>query len=433
MRYILVLFMIVLLLCSCGGEKGEKGKTDDGNTAGPASASDAGPAVSSAGGIEGNAVGQSVSGSAGGAEESDLQKKSRQYAAQLASGLTDFIEEDMTPQMKIDIPPESLLASWNSVAGTLGAFQEIDSVEETQEEVYRVVLVTMRYPENHGVTIKFVYDGEGKIAGLWFEQVMLESADGDAGAAAYTEKNMTVGRPPHTLRGKLTLPTGGGKAPVVILVAGAEMDMDGTLNSGSFFLRDLARGLAREGYASLRYNKRAYQYASVMPGDAGVYETLLEDVWYAIDQMFNERRVDSSRLYLLAQGTAADYLPAMIEKKAGRLSGAVMIAGKAVRRTEYSYGKDSREVNNDARYLIDKNSVIPLLLLQGEADFETSMTDFVDWQKLFKGRSHVVYHSYKKLNHYLMPSGANGNATDYDSVQVLSQKAITDIADWLRG
>lgn len=413
MRYLLAA-VLVLLLCGCGGTKEGEDKTGGGT-----------PAPSS-----GSAVSAPSSGSAVGA---DLQERSCQYAEQLASGLTDIIEENMTEQLRIDIPTDSLIASWNSVAGDLGAFQKIDSVEEWEEEVYDVVLVTLRYPENRGVSIKFVYDEEGRIGGLWFEQAVLQNdGEGEDSDGTYTEKSMSVGKPPYTLKGVLTLPTGGGKAKVVILVPGADLDMDGTLSEGSFFVRDIARGLARQGYASLRFNKRGYQYASTMPGDAGVYDTLLQDVWYAIDQMFNERRVDSSRIYLLAQGEAADYLPAMIEKKAGRLSGAVMIAGKAVHRTEYSYGKDSKEVNNDARYLIDKNSTIPLLIQQGAADFETTMTDFADWQTLFKGRSHVTYHSYEKLNHYLMASSANGNASDYNSIQTVSQQAIQDMADWLR-
>lgn len=422
-----IVLMTVAAVCLCAGcEEKEAGKKTK-------NATDV--AVSGNPATETSVSGEIVSGGAM-AGKSEREKKSREYAEQVAAGLFSPLMENLSAELESQTTEEKLKESWNSVAGELTGYQGIESVSETENENYRIVLVTLRYAGNQGITIKFVYDGESRIAGLWFHPVALHNAgesQKDLPDGSYEEVDITVGRDPYALKGKLTLPGGAGKAPVVILVPGTDnLDMDGTIGSAENKpMRDLARGLASRGVASLRYHKREYQYASTVAEDAGIYDRLLEDVWYAVDAMYNSRQVDGSRIVIAAQGKAADYLPAIVAKKERRLTGAVMLAGKPVQVSENFYAEKEKTVSCNARYFMDTNSTLPLLIMQGERDFETPVKHYEKWQELLKGRSHVTYRSYRSLNHYFLTSAGKTDATDYDKKGSVSQSVIKEIANWL--
>ncbi|MCH5252197.1 MAG: DUF3887 domain-containing protein [Lachnospiraceae bacterium] len=374
-----------------------------------------------------------VSGSAGDAE-SELAKKSRNFANQIVSGLYAPMMEDFTAELANQTGEENLRASFQSIAGNLTGYEGIESVEESENGEYHIVLVTLRYGNNQGRTIQFVYDKQEKIAGLWFDVTLLRQ-NGEEKEDTYEETEVIVGREPYALKGKLLLPEKEEKVPVVILIPGKDdMDMDGSIGNGENTpIRDLARGLAARGIASLRYNKRGFQYAYSLPESAGIYDTLTEDVGYAVDLMYNTREIDADRIYLVAQGKAADYLPALVQRKERRLAGAAMLAGKPIQTTETIYAEKKKAVKCDAKYWIETNSTLPLLILQGESDFETPMVHYEKWQELLKGRSHVTYHSYQKLNHYFMTSAGKTDTTEYDSTGSVSQSVIRDLADWITG
>lgn len=418
-----VVLFLVCLCAGCGGKEKQNGKR-----------AASGTAVTGIPDTKTPATGGAVSGESISAE-SELAKQSRVYAEQIVAGLFTPLMENLSEELFSQTTEESLQASWNSVAENLTGYQGVESVTESENGEYRNLLVTLRYSENQGRTIKFVYNREGKIAGLWFDQAVLQNNGQDeiSDSAAYKEEDITIGRPPYELKGKLTLPNGVEKPPIAILVSGADdMDMEGTIGSADNTpMRDLARGLADYGVASLRYNKRGYQYAYKMTEGAGVYDMLLEDVWYAVDKMYNSRQVDGSRIVIIAHGKAADYLPAIVGKKERRLSGAVMLAGKPIQANENFYADKKKAVSCNARYFMDTNSTLPLFVLQGEQDFETPMRHYEQWQTLLKGRSHIVYRSYRGLNHYFMQSSGKADNSEYDREGKFSQPVIKEIGNWL--
>lgn len=426
------IFFLVFLCAGC------REKTPSGGATGMAVT---GAAVTGAASTGGAAVQDE-----GDAEEDlSLSEKSRKYAGQIAAGLYAPVIEDFSAALADALTEEKLKMSWESAGEGVTGYQGIEDTEEFDSDGYEVVQVTLRYRENKGRMIRFVYEPDETIAGLWFYPVELPDSNEsgekspqnspdttEKAALDFVQKDIAVGREPYSLAGKLTLPSGVDKAPVVILLqSGMDMDMDGTVGeAGNKPLEDLAKGLAERGVASLRYNRRWCEYPDSLSGQAGIQETLLEDAWYAIDQMYNAREIDSSRIYVAAMGKAADYLPALVEKKARRLSGAVLMGARPVKATEQFYGEDARTVDCDARYFIDENSTLPLLILQGEKDFETPVSHYEAWQKLLKGRSHTVYRSYQNLNHYFMPSAQNGDASDYDTSGHMARPPIEDIAAW---
>lgn len=108
---------------------------------------------------------------------------------------------------------------------------------------------------------------------------------------AFTERPLTVPTDDLALDGILSVPADATSVPGVVLVHGAGVDdPDGTVTN-SKLLRDLAQGLASEGIASLRYQKRLG--VTEVDDDTFTLDTVVtDDAVAAVDRL---RAVDAVR------------------------------------------------------------------------------------------------------------------------------------------
>ena len=193
----------------------------------------------------------------------DLKADAQAFVRQLAAGQFDAATARFDAAMKAALPPEKLKAAWASTVGAVGAFQEQTGVRQESQAAYRIVYVTCRF-ETMSLEAKLVYDGQGKVTGLWFEpaQPAEYAAPAYVDRASFTEKDVTVGGGGEwALPGTLSLPNGAGPFPAVVLVHGSgPNDRDESVGANKTF-RDLAWGLASRGVAVLRYEKRTKVYA----------------------------------------------------------------------------------------------------------------------------------------------------------------------------
>lgn len=377
--------------------------------------------------------GEGIVTSGGAVGEVSLTERSRQYSQQIVSGLTSEVWEHFSDSLKQQIPEENLQTSWNGVASGLSGYQGVESVEESSRDGYDVVLVTLRYKDNKGRTIRFDYNEDQTIAGIWFDEVVLGTRKEDDSESTH-ETSVKIGRDPYTLDAVLSLPEQTAKAPVVILLGdGASLDADGTVGTaGNTPLRDLARALAEEGIASLRYSTRMYLYGQSMKKTPGIYDSYIQDAGYALDYVYNQSRIDRTKIFYLGMGEAGDYMSAIVSAKKNRTAGAILMGAKPLKLQEELYGATDKTVQVDARYFMDVNSTILLLVLQGEKDFETTMDDFGQWKTLWKGRSHVDYRSFSGLNHYFMKSSGKQDKSDYDNEGTVDADVSSQIIQWIQ-
>lgn len=400
-------------------------------------------AVVSGGSVRGQNAFPAVTGSAVSETGNTRTEKSKQYAEQMVSGLFTPVWEDFSADLANQMPEENLKKSFQSVLSGLDGYQGIDRVEEAESDGYQIVTVVLAYENNQGRSIRFVYDSEEHIAGIWFDtavpggtQASDDGAVSDGGnqTGDYREREITVGREPYELSGTLLVPRQAEKAPIVILFGEEDSDRNGTMGAaGNTPLKDLAEGLAGQGVATLRYNMRKYEYQGKVSDSLGIYDSFLQDACYAVDQMNNEKEIDPERIYLAAMGESADWMSALVKKKKNRLSGVVLMGAKPVKIQESFYANPDKNAEVDAAYFMEENSTIPLLVLQGKADFETTEEDYGQWKEIWKGRSHVTYREYEKLNHYFMPTTGRTDASDYDTENRVSSRVISEIAGWCGG
>src|SRR5262249_10811800 len=84
------------------------------------------------------------------------------------------------PKMKEGLPPAKLEANWMRLEDEAGAWASVNTVRVEMKDGFRTALVTGRFAR-HRKLIRVVFDGEERIAGLWFRPVV-EDLEADARA-----------------------------------------------------------------------------------------------------------------------------------------------------------------------------------------------------------------------------------------------------------
>lgn len=295
------------------------------------------------------------------------------------------------------------------------------------------------------------------------------------------EKKIQIGEGDNKVDGLLTLPEGVENPPVIILVQGSgQSDMNETIGKGENKpFKDIAQGLAEEGIATIRYNKRYYQYPKLAPKDLTVQDEILNDVNSAIEFAYNNEEVNNNKIYVLGHSQGGMVAPE-IAKNNNKVTGIISLAGtprkledvildqnkdaldKMTDKTEAEKTAMLDEVkteinkikvlnpNDDqttilginSEYWVSLNNLntpevvksleIPMLFLQGDADFQVYKdVDFKAWQDILEGKDNATFISYPELNHLFMKTNGKSDITEYDTKGTVDAKVISDIAQWV--
>ncbi|MBN6187117.1 alpha/beta fold hydrolase [Aneurinibacillus sp. BA2021] len=297
---------------------------------------------------------------------------------------------------------------------------------------------------------------------------------------AFVEKEVTIGEGTFALPGTLTMPKGDGPFPAIVLVHGSgALDQDETAFALKPF-RDLAHGLASQNIAVLRYNKRTFEHPSKTMFDPNhtVDKETTDDALLAVKLLANTANIDKNQVYVLGHSQGGLMLPRILEKGANSIAGGISLAGPArtlpdVMLDQFDYlasiGQLPKEqlepLKKQVEYLKDpnfsgknppkdfnmglpmfwdsirniaaaadaKNQTTPLLLLQGERDYQvTADPEFTIWKETLAHRSDVTYRLYPKLNHFFTEGeGQKSKPDEYFVPANIPSYVIDDIAAWI--
>ena len=264
----------------------------------------------------------------------------------------------------------------------------------------------------------------------------------------FTEMADTVVTGDIRLPATILMPIDADDAPIVVMVHGSgALDRDETIYANKPF-RDIAEGLARKGIATLRYDKRTYVYSQPV--------TTLDDET-VLDALSAIRLAHqySSRVYLLGHSLGAMLAPLIAERAAEPLAGVIMLAApardmEAVVREQFDYLLPSgaspaykeQQIENlrqqSPHYLQPQGQTtsalrqsLPMLILQGERDYQVTMRDFRLWQQVLEGKTNVSYHSYPRLNHLFMEGEGKSTPMEYQIAGHVAAYAIDDLSAFI--
>lgn len=408
----------------------------------------------------------------------------------LLAGDFAAIAERFDENMAAVLDADGLAQSWSAVAPLLGEFLGQGEVEVNAQGDCFVAMLEARFA-NSNLKVQIAFDADGRIAGMQMQPVAPETA-AEEETGAWTEVELTVeADPAYPLGATLCLPEGGeGLPPVVVLVQGSGSSdrNEAVLQNAPF--RDIAHGLAELGVATLRYDKRTFVYPECA-GDSGldidIRAEMLDDVNAAIDLMRTDGRVDGSRIFVLGHSLGGMMVPAIAAENPD-LAGAISMAGSLRRLWEIVYDQnqeviaayDGVELPEAQRAALDAQVAqieadmevfrggidglpddalllgvpvrywrsleqyagdhfldaidLPLLILQGDADFQVyADVDYPLWQEVLAGRDNVTFCLYEGLNHLMMPTQGLRDTTEYVTPSHVRADVIADIAAFVNG
>jgi uncharacterized protein len=265
----------------------------------------------------------------------------------------------------------------------------------------------------------------------------------------------------------------------VVLVHGSgPNDRDETVGAAKPF-RDLAWGLASRGIAVLRYEKRTHQYGVKLATatDLTVQQETIDDALAAVDLLRHTAEVDPKRVYVLGHSLGAMLAPRIGQRDPG-IAGLIVMAGAArpledlvleqishlasrqgapseaekkqieTLRAEVAKvkalkpGATGTALGAPASYWLDlrgynppeaaKSLKQPLLILQGERDYQVTPDNLEAWKKALAGRPNVTFKSYPKLNHLFIEGEGKSVPAEYQKPGHVSAAVIVDVAAWIQ-
>ncbi|WP_044480168.1 alpha/beta hydrolase family protein [Paenibacillus antibioticophila] len=389
------------------------------------------------------------------------------------------------------LQPALLNELWSNYEQLFGKVKGQATKTETENSVHRSVSYTF-LTEAAGFQIILRLNEGGKVDDYYINTSLPQDYQKPAydQSGAYTEQEITVGSGALALPGTLTLPAGenAGTAPfpAVVLVHGSgPHDRDSTIGGAKVF-RDLAVGLAAQGIAVLRYDKVTYEHSlkvSLDPTFTLKRETV-DDALAAVELLKGMDNIDSSRIYVAGHSQGGYAVPLMIQADAGKnIAGAIILAGPAGKFADIlalqqkelvarvkQLGMDSTlyeqqaaqyiaiaDIVNDPQYTTEnmpanfpmqpafwwfeqKNYAAselaakqsgPLLVLQGENDWQVPAGQLDLWKQALKNRSDVEYKLYPKVNHLLSEYEGLSIGSEYAVPSNVDESIIEDIVSWI--
>ncbi len=376
--------------------------------------------------------------------------------------------------------PEQLGTLWAQISAQLGALQSLRAGTVSEQGEYHMVDLPAAF-ENQSLVLRVVLTDSLQVSGFFLRPSEPPAYDSPpyVDEDRFDEMEVTIGSDPWLLPGVLTLPKEEGMVPVLILVHGSgPNDRDETIGANRPF-RDLAWGLASRGIAVLRYDKRTKVHGANLPADIGLDEELVLDALLALEVARNRPEIDSNQVFLLGHSLGGMMAPE-IGFRDGRLAGIAILAApsrpffqvltsqleylaslesdpgspartqldsliRVVKRVESGEAPQDqvvlgapprywREVAEVDPVAVARDLSIPLMVLQGGRDYQSTPEDLSLWEEGLGEKEGFTPKLYPTLNH--LSASGTGTATPEEYVsgaRHVDEEVIQDLASWIHG
>jgi len=400
------------------------------------------------------------------------EERTHQALEMVLAGKYAAFYAQFSPEMKKAITLETYAAQVSQIMTALGRPQSQDPPQI--RHIGDAVTVTI--PVHWAVaTLNFMvsWNAAGQIQGTWFRPPELKAAPYETPSYSrpdsFSSRDISVGADEWKLPGTLTVPNGKGPWPAVVLVHGSGAnDRDESVGGAKVF-RDLAEGLTSHGIAVLRYDKRTKVYPQKCAADPNFTMTreTVEDAVIAAALLRKQDGIDPRRVFVLGHSQGGYMMPRIMQADP-TLAGVIVMAGSVrpleeiiVEQFEYLSGLEKEmtaaqqarlaAIRRDPwmvlpgateKYKADLKdyhpvalaapSPVPMLILQGERDYQVRMKDFDLWKTGLGQKKNVTMRSYAKLNHLFVAGEGRSTPEEYDKPGHVAEEVIVDIADWIR-
>lgn len=403
----------------------------------------------------------------------------------MISGDFSSVSAKFDEEMKSAVSEEELEEAWNALVSGAGPFKSKKGVRMEIAAGFDVAYITCRFGDSL-FDIKLVFSENREISGLLFlpaDSSIEYEAPSYADESSFTERDMMVINGEWKLPGTLTLPVGQGPFRAVVLVHGSgPNDRDETLGPNKPF-KDIAWGLASDGIAVLRYEKRTKEYQSVLlSSDESITleEETVSDAVAAVSVLAECPEIASDEIFVLGHSLGGMAIP-RIAARCEDAAGFIIMAGPTrpfedllLDQYRYIFSLDG-EISDQEQaqlelfekqaetvkspllssdtpsidlpsglsaeywlYLRDydqvseaKNIKRPVLIMQGERDYQVTAEDFAGWQNGLSEMNNVSFILYNELNHLFIKGSGKSAPSEYEIAGNVAEEVIKDIANFI--
>ncbi|MGA2296651.1 MAG: DUF3887 domain-containing protein [FCB group bacterium] len=388
---------------------------------------------------------------------------------------------------KKQLPLSQLKMIAKTITFQFGKFNDI--IDYNYKTVMNYDALDVKYDFERAVaSFRFTFTESRKIIGF----IIISKEDKSnmfkvpvyADTNSFTEHEFKFGIEGWKLPGTLSIPKGKGPFPVLILVHGSgPNDKDETIGPNKPF-RDLAWGLASKGIAVFRYDKRTKVHGADFMNKIKNYtmkDEVIEDALKAVDTLKTIENINSESIFILGHSLGGFALPRIALGRSD-VKGLIIMAGTTrnfedviLEQTLYLSSLDTNNseekkvaidtlraqlkrvkdaslsmdtptsslpLNVGASYWLDIRGYVPaklaktlkqpILVIQGERDYQVTMDDYNIWKNELSPNKHVSFKLYPKLNHLFMEGIGKSKPAEYETPRNIPEYVIIDIADWIK-
>lgn len=364
------------------------------------------------------------------------------------------------------IPQEQLEPMVAQIEGQLGDFKKVVDVSGTGTIFYYSEF------EKSTIDIQLSFNDAGKIIGFFFKPHNKEEVN------QTTKDDFLIKSGSVELKGTLLVPEKDNQKKLVILIPGSgPQDRDETTIDNKPFL-DIAEGLLAAGIASYRFDKRTLSNPESFAAGSTIDDEYSKDVINIVNFFKTSNIYKDYEIILLGHSQGGYMLPRIVgtENRVGKL---VFMAANArsldeliVEQYKYlsglagdtpEYKAEIDKVNSQVKYLRSKSFaassapeklplglpykywksildykpadeakkiIIPVLVLQGERDYQVTMTDYNLWKNSISSKG-SKFITYPKLNHLFISGEGKPNPQEYGVKGKVNEVVIKDIASFI--
>lgn len=398
-----------------------------------------------------------------------------------------FGQFNETVQKQLPLDQTKLI--WPQIKSMFGEFKSMGDILTSDYNEFVICSSVLTFQKGM-LEAKITIDKDGLISGFF---ITPKQAEADyvipqyADTTKFAEMQVKFGTDPFILNGAISLPKSSKPTPVVVLVHGSgPHDMDETIGPNKPF-KDIAWGLASNGIAVLRYNKRTKQYPEKMLDNfvnSDIYDEAIDDAGYAVNLLSSNAdlyNIDKSKIYILGHSLGGTVAP-RISKKNSNVAGFISLAGMARRiddvlvdQYNYLFGldgeiaddekqkiedlkrqiailnspnfdlsvpADSLPLNMPAKYWMTFKGINPsqeakeldirMMIIQAGRDYQVTMEDFNIWKNALSSEKKVQFKLYDNLNHLMQAGEGKSKPDEYYKPSKVDSKVIYDISTWIK-
>ena len=326
--------------------------------------------------------------------------------------------------------------------------------------------------EKMKLDIKVSLNDNKKIIGFFFtprQEFLKENSLG---------KNLNIKSNDIELKGTLLVPEKENLKKLIIFAHGSgPNDRDESVFENKPF-KNIAENLYEKGISTYRFDKRTLSNPESFNDKSSIDDEVTNDILNIILYFKNNAEFANYQIIVLGHSLGANLLP-RIANKSNNISKIILLAGNSrplstliIEQYDYLYKltpseelkeasqkikeqikvlnsksfslntqKEKLPFNLSAFYwksVLDYNPTteikkvkIPILILQGERDYQVSIKDFELWKTSLKNNKNATFISYPKLNHLFITGDSPSNPKEYEVKGKVDEKVISDIVKFI--